>query len=198
MIVTLAEHRRQIKELTQKLKRGSQKKGEAENEIIPLFFKNEDEIIAPYSAGKPSEDAVINPAVIDYLESRAEITPGKKRLTIEIEYRGNPPDDHFLPEKLIKKNLKVSILASVKRNTLLMYGSFALALVGIAILGLINRIPFFSGGYAFNELFIVISWVFMWRFVETFFFERPKIRRRLIRLFKIYIAEYRIKTPDCP
>jgi len=192
----IVEYRRQITDFKKKLKLISGKQQETGEEVIPLFFKNEDEIIAPYSAGKLSGDAAINPAVIDYLESRAGNTPVKKKLTIEIEYGGKPPDDHFLPEKLIKKNLEVTIAALIKRNTGITKGSFALALVGLSILGFINKVPYFSDRYAFNELFVVISWVFIWRFVEMFFFERAKVGRRMVRLSRIFFAEFRIKTPE--
>ncbi|MDR0475683.1 MAG: hypothetical protein LBH43_18685, partial [Treponema sp.] len=67
---------------------------------------------------------------------------------------------------------------------------------GIAILGLIDRLPYFYSRYAFNELFVVISWVFIWRFVDMFFFEGKKNRLKMRRLFKIFFAEYRIKASD--
>ena len=167
-------------------------------EPINLFFKSMDEIIDPYSGGGIPGSAVINPAVIEYLGSRANDFPKRKRLTIDIEYGGILPEDPFLPEKLIKKNLEVSIKTSIKRNFKLTIGSFALALVGIGILAFINKVPFVNRQYAFNELFLVISWVFIWNFVDLFFFERVKVRLRHRRLIQIYLAEYRIKnlSPD--
>jgi hypothetical protein len=74
-----------------------------------------------------------------------------------------------------------------------MRNSFILALVGIGILGLIDRIPYLINRYAFNELFVVISWVFIWRFVDMFFFERKKIRQRMMRMVKIFFFFFRIK-----
>jgi hypothetical protein len=190
-----ADYHRLIKEI-EKQKRILKRKADDEPESITLFIRDEDALIEPYSGG----DALINTAVIDYLESRVRDIPLKKRITIEIEYGGKIPgriysDDPFLPEKLIKKNLEAAIMASLRRNARITARSLCMALVGIAILGLINRIPFFDGKYAFNELFVVISWVFLWNFVESFFFERIRFQLRRIRLLKIHLAEYRIKTP---
>ena len=193
---SIAEYRRQIRNLKKQLSFVTKKKTGPEQEPIPLFFKNENDIIDPYSAGKLSENAVLNPNIIGYLETRVDKIPKNKKAEIEIEYGGTIPDDPLLPEKLIKKELEVSITSSIKRNKKIMFDSLIHAIIGITILGFINRFPHFSQLYAFNELFVVMSWVFIWRFVDMFFFERGKIRLRMIRLFKIYTAEYRIKKPD--
>ena len=190
------DHRRQIDELKKKLKRSSGKKQETEEEFITLYFRNFSEMFEPYSAEKFSGSSVINPGVIEYLESKVSNTQPNKKVIIEIEYGGEVPDDPFIPEKLIKKKLEESILVSTKQNGKILVGSLALALVGIGILGLIDRVPYFSGSYAFNELFVVISWVFIWHFVEMFFFKRVRVRLSRMRMIRILFAEYRIKTPQ--
>jgi hypothetical protein len=164
-----------------------------EPESITLFFFYERALIDSYSSGKLLDTAAINPAVIEYLESGVRNIPLKKQLTIEIEYGGKIPEDPFLPEKLIKKNLEASIGALFKRNFRITINSLILALAGIVILGLINRIPYFNSRYAFNELFVVISWVFIWRFVELFFFERARLRLRRMKLLQIFLARYKMK-----
>lgn len=164
--------------------------------FITLFFRSESEIIDPFSAAGLSDEAIINPAVINYLESRVRELSLKKRVTIEIEYGGKLPDDPFLPEKLIKKNLVKILLDSHKRYFKIMAGSLVLALAGIGILAFIDRIPFFRGLYAFNELFVVISWVFLWNFVDLFFFQGFGLRVRRMKLLQIYFAEYKIKAID--
>jgi len=177
----------------EKLDRHSGKKPEEEQKAVPLFLKDESEMIESHSARKPGDTAIINPGIIEYLESRVNSIPLKKRVTIEIEYGGTIPGDPFLPEKLIKKHLEESILVSIKRNTTILLNSFQMVLVGIVILVLINLITYFTEHPAFRELFVVVSWVFIWRFVELFFFERIKLRFRRMKLLQIHMAEYRIK-----
>ena len=184
-----------VRKLRKNINRSFKLKAGETQEFITLFFKDEREIIDPYSAGELSGSAIINPAVIEYLGSRVSPIPPKKKITIEIEYGGNVSVDPYLPEKLIKKKLEQSLFTSFRKNFRIMVSSFALALAGLAILGFINKIPYFTDRYAFNELFVVVSWVFIWRFVEMFFFERIKLRHQHSDLLKIYLAEYRIKTP---
>lgn len=212
----IAEYGKLIKTLKKKAKRASGKKpegaagihqssglqdrsspsAERQQESITLFFRNASDIIDSYSAASPSGSSVVNPEIVEYLESRVSAIQLKRKVTIEIEYGGEPPGDPFLPEKLIKKNLEASIIVSLRRNSKIMFSSFALALAGIAILFFLNQIPYFTDHYAFHELFVVISWVFIWRFVELFFFERTKLRFRRMKLLQIYLAEYRLKSPD--
>lgn len=201
----IAEYGRLIKTLKKKSKRVSGKggeggdhgspPGETQRELISLFLKDEGDIIDSFSAAGISDTAVVNPGIIEYLESRVRSIHLKRRVTIEIEYGGKAPVDPFLPEKLIKKNLEASIMVSLRRNSGIMISSFALALAGIVILFFLNQIPYFTDHYAFHELFVIISWVFIWRFVELFFFERTKLRFRRMKQLQIYLAEYRIKTP---
>ena len=181
-----------MKELKSK-RSNVRKKNKDEHEIIKLFIKNTGEIIDPYSAGMCNDNAVINPQIIEYLESRVHNIAHNRKITIEIEYGETIPDDPFLPEKLIKKELKTTILASMKRNRRILVGAILLALAGIGILAFINKFPLINDIYAINELFVVISWVFIWRFVEMFFFDRTKLRFRQVRMLHIFFAEYKIK-----
>ncbi|MCL2880132.1 MAG: hypothetical protein FWF29_07800 [Treponema sp.] len=163
---------------------------------ILLFIKEEGDIIEPHSSAKPDGGAIINPAIIEYLETRVHNIRHNSKVTIEIEYGGKIPDDPLLPEKLIKKELKTTILVSSKQNRSILIGSLLLALAGIGILAFIGKFPSLNHLYAFNELFVVVSWVFIWRFVEMFFFDRTKLRFRRMKLLQIFSAEYRIKEPD--
>ena len=192
---TFPEYRKLMKELNHKRSK-SPPGNRGSHEPITLFIKDESEIIEPHSSRKSGSDAIINPEIVEYLESRVNSIPFDKKLTVEIEYGAKMPDDPLLPEKLIKKELKTTITASLHRNRRIMAGSLLLALAGIGILAFINKFPYINDIYAFNELFVVISWVFIWRFVEMFFFERTKLQFRRMKLFQIFFAEYRIKSPS--
>jgi len=187
------EYQRSVRDIIGKMRRAHGKKPVKMQESITLFFKSEADIIDPHSVGTSLGAEVINPAVIKYLKTRVKDFPRRKKITIDIKYSGIIPEDPSLPEKLIKKSLEVSIRTSSKRNFKITAGSFALALVGIGILAFINRVPFVNTQFAFNELFVVISWVFIWHFVELFFFERVKVRLKHERLIQIYLADYIIK-----
>ncbi|ULQ61088.1 hypothetical protein K7I13_07500 [Brucepastera parasyntrophica] len=106
----------------------------------------------------------------------------------------------MLPEKtgkieiikeLINKNIKREIDNTLKENRRNKRAAGILTLLGMAVFSVSNIFPYFKDNRALNELFVIVTWVLVWRAVELFFFNRNSLKTR--RLVQIYTAEYKVK-----
>lgn len=69
-----------------------------------------------------------------------------------------------------------------------------LTFIGIFLIAITQIFQIFKDRYAFNELVIIISWVFIWKSVELFFFERIKLLHKIVNFAKIYYSDKKIKV----
>ena len=66
----------------------------------------------------------------------------------------------------------------------------ALLVLGVASFGVRAIINKYISNVSINEILLIVAWVFIWRAVETFYFERKKIRKDKLKLIQLYMARY--------
>ena len=137
--------------------------------------------------GNTIETGKINNEIIDYLKIETKNIPKGNGLIISIKTGEN--EKIKLIENLIKKNIKEQINRINEKIKKAHRNSFILAIIGIILIGTTQIFQIFEKRYSLNEFIMVMSWVFMWKAVEIFFFERVKLVKELRVLFKIYLSE---------
>jgi hypothetical protein len=133
---------------------------------------------------------VVDEEIIEYLERAVEYIPIKYPVDILVStaHKGSGVIEKL--RELVNKNVYSRLLAAnhdLKRNGLI---SLVLAVIGLLMLGLQ---AFFASRFDIpmsNEFLLIISWVFIWKAVETFFFDRQKKRLAYFKLMQLYMAEY--------
>jgi hypothetical protein len=131
----------------------------------------------------------ISTEIMDYIKMETENIPKENSLIISIKTNENGNGKVKLIDNLIKRNIKEKIgkvnenIRRTNRN------SFILAFIGMILIGITQIFQIFERRYSVNEFIIVMSWVFMWKAVETFFFERVKLIKEKAILLKIYFSE---------
>jgi hypothetical protein len=155
---------------------------------IKLCVNNIMDIYNPYSIidnGKCLEDnnIKINNEIIEYLISETENIPKHDSLIIAID----TPEEIKSIEKIIKENIKDRIIKTNKETKKANRNASVLAVVGMLLIA--STELFQINRYSLREFIIVMSWVFMWKAIETFFFERMKMTKEMAILLRIYLSE---------
>jgi len=134
------------------------------------------------------KDRFINKDIISYLEDKAKYFPAFEKLTILVES----------PEPGIMEDLKSGVNAQLKRElTDIEYElkkDFRESVL-LFFAGVVSFLfeAFFSIGFQskmLDNLMVIVCWVFVWRSVEIFFFERRELRKRKRKLLQLYLADY--------
>ncbi len=130
--------------------------------------------------------------LIELLEERTRYLPLRRGLSVSIE---GPESEmkEFIPR--VRNSIRDSLVPLVyyvdldlKRLARL---SVILIVVGMLAMGSASILTELSfNAYALHEILVIASWVFIWAAVETFFFERRKLKNRKHHLQRIYSAEF--------
>jgi Na+/citrate or Na+/malate symporter len=130
---------------------------------------------------------------MQYIEDQARYVPLYNPLVIRIERHENTPQTTSNVEEAIKENLKNRVIEkqiemTMKKREFVIFMVLGMAVFTVkALLGNIISNP------SINEILIIIAWVFIWRSVETLYFERRKLRNEKLKLIQVYIAKYQEK-----
>ena len=130
--------------------------------------------------------------LIELLEERTRYLPLRRGLSVSIEGTESEMKE-FIPR--VRNSVRDSLVPLVfyidldlKRLAKL---SVILIVVGMLAMGIASILTELSfNAYALHEILVIASWVFIWAAVETFFFERRKLRKRKHHLQRIYSAEF--------
>ncbi|QQO10028.1 hypothetical protein [Breznakiella homolactica] len=169
---------------------------------IKLNLADETQIFDPFSISPKGflsisgtaadENLRINNEIIEYLKREIEYIPIINNLSIEIEM---PPQKTEILKQLINKKLRREIDNLLKENKRKKRTAGILTFFGLAVFSIYTIVPYFRDRAALNELFVIMSWVLIWRAVELFFFERAGNNLKRRRLLQIYSADYKRKNP---
>ena len=145
----------------------------------------------PDLAGDDAERA------IDVLEEKTKYLPLKGNLTVMVDCDcGDLLDSSKKIKDSIRKQL-IPLLYYVDLHLRrLSRVSVVLMIFGVLAMGtasLLSELSF--NAYALHEILVIASWVFIWASVETFFFDRRRLKNKKHRLQRIYFADYVIT--DC-
>ena len=171
------------------------RKRQKDQKTIEVFINSEKDLYDHFSYMKSSrrdDKAKISEGLIKYLSAEAGKIQLKNPLKIIIRVPENLVSKTNPVRKLINASINEKlhkINKKVKRTNIF---TFILALLGLLFIGSTQIIHLLERFYSLQEFVIVMSWVFMWKAVELFFFERIKIMRKKKILMQIYFAQIAI------
>ena len=108
---------------------------------------------------------------------------------INIKVLDKKKDTINIFEKLLKKNMNEKIIKINNQIKKINRNAWILLFIGLFLISITQIFDISGKRYSVNEFIIVMSWVFMWKAVEIFFFERMKVVREKRKLLKIYYSE---------
>ena len=169
-------------------------KSSTNKSVIELCINDEKELFNRFSVEKNNfGSGRINNDIIEYLFNEVENFPLKN--SVEIHVRMPVLFKREFIEKLIKDNIGEQILKINKKLFRKDRSSIVLAVFGMLLIAFTQVFQFLASRYSFKELIIVMSWVFMWKAVELFFFERVAILKEKRILLKLYYAHIVLEKP---
>jgi len=126
--------------------------------------------------------------LIELLEERTRYLPLRRGLSVSIEGTESEMKEFFPRVRDSLVPLVYYIDLDLKRLARL---SVILIVVGMLAMGIASILTELSfNAYALHEILVIASWVFIWAAVETFFFERRKLKNRKHHFQRIYSAEF--------
>ncbi len=162
--------------------------------IIELCINDERELFRNFSALRGenisgNNGAKINGEIIRYLKDETKKAPMENDLTIKIKTAENINCKVEAIEKMIKADIEEQIIATGKKMGRITRSSVILAAIGMLLIGITQVFQISERRYSLNEFIIVMSWVFMWKAVELWFFKRADLMRKRGVLAKIFFSE---------
>ena len=131
---------------------------------------------------------IVREDIVAYLRNRAKYVPALDRLVVNVALRG-PETLHELADA-VRNATRDAILYT--HNELKQIKKLYTLLFVLGVLTFVAK-TFVTGFFknaGVNEIFLIIMWVFVWRAVELFFFERGTIVRENMRLIQLHEARY--------
>ena len=130
---------------------------------------------------------------ITRLESDTMYISSHQQLTIRVEFEDKLEDDNkisTLKEAINSEIIKIIYHENqeIKRIKLI---SLILGIVGItsmSIAALLSNDKFIT--FAIQQLFVIISWVFIWETIDKMVFVRQQLVSKKLKLYQLYFADY--------
>lgn len=155
--------------------------------LIRVVIGSDALIVDPYSY---FGDAAVRQELLEYIEKEARAIPLSTRIRIEFELGEDVSSSVESIAELVGKDLRERIQGLRETMRRLMRRSLVLMVVGILIFAVETIMPQWSESGAIHEMLIIMCWVFIWKAVESFFFERRSAMLERMRLVHLYMAEY--------
>jgi uncharacterized membrane protein YpjA len=131
----------------------------------------------------------INKDIITYLEQEIEYISPEKKVIIEMTI--DSMKNGLLARELILAHLKRTFDNLSIKDRRYQGIALILTLAGMVVFSVPNIFQYVLGRYALKEVFVVVSWVLIWRAVEYFFFMRTELKLVRHRMLQLYHAEYK-------
>jgi len=182
--ISIIESIREIEKLSRKAEKRVLKNTKTE---LTLRLTKSDEIYEKYSN---HQDKQISHEILDYIEDQAKYVPVYSQLTINVEteeYEAVKIED---VRDAVKNHLRVGIIEKQIEMAKNSKEFIALLVLGVTSFGIKAIINKYVSNISINEILLIVAWVFIWRAVETIYFERKKIRKDKLKLIQLYMANY--------
>ncbi len=133
--------------------------------------------------------------ILSRLESEAMYIPSSQQLTIKVDFEQKEEASTqlvALKEAINNEIIKI-IYHENQELRRVKFLSIILFLVGIStmlISSLLNSKEFFV--QALQQLFMIISWVFIWESIDKVVFVRHQLVKKKMKLFQIYFGDYEL------
>lgn len=156
------------------------------NAIIDIAVNSVDDFYSPYS---PSGYRLLNPEMVNYIEEFTTGVPKKQGFTFRISAKSIDEQDKKRLETSIRRTYAeriAKINEELKRNLMNSIIFLAIGLIFLAGVIIANANQW---SFTLSEVLDIISWVFVWESVDTFFMERYKKKVEKIKCVKLAVAE---------
>lgn len=160
------------------------------NEALIYVNANQtSEIVSKFSAG---EDLIINSELSSYLEEKVDYLDIKYPINIKIN---NAKDFDKNEKDKVKLAIRNKFTQKVSEVNEKLYTN-KIECIMLTILSLLflvgyiacRLIPNGIVGEIVGEIVLIISWVFVWRLVESIVFERRQMRKEAIKYYRLLNA----------
>jgi hypothetical protein len=163
---------------------------------IRLCLADEKQMADPYTLSNKNileDDGIrINKNIIEYLLGEIPDPPMNGKIVIEVAMPSINDEKLNHLKTLINNHVQQAIEKILLENKKHNFSTFLLTVFGMVVISIINIFPNMVDRYFLHELLIIVSWVFLWRAVELFFFMRANNNLQKVKLIRLYSAEYRI------
>jgi hypothetical protein len=126
--------------------------------------------------------------ILAYLRNRAKYVPPLDRLVVNVASRG-PETPHDLANA-VRSATRDAILYAHNELQQIKKLYTILFVLGVLTFVVKTFVTSFFKNAGVNEIFLIIMWVFVWRAVELFFFDRGTIVRESMRLVQLHEARF--------
>ena len=157
--------------------------------LIYVNASQTSDIVSKFSAG---EDLIINSELSSYLEEKVDYLDIKYPINIKIN---NAKDFDKNEKDKVKLSVRNKFTQKVSEVNEKLYTNKIECIV-LTILSLLflvayiacRLIPNSIVGEIVSEIVLIISWVFVWRLVESIVFERRQMRKEAIKYYRLLNA----------
>lgn len=162
------------------------------NNLVKTYSERIEEDIVHLKLTGPTITRHDAERAIDTLEEKTKYLPLKRDLAVVVDSENADLLD--FPKRVkesVRKQL-IPLLCYVDLDLRRLFRvSVALMVFGVIAMGTASLLTELSfNPYALHETLVIASWVFIWAGVETFFFDRRKLKNRKHHLHRIYFAEF--------
>ena len=154
---------------------------------IQLLISEQNPLYEPYAS---PQDPRIHPELLSYIKKEAQHLPPELPLAVEVEMEPSKKTRFQQFEAVLKKTITEEINAleiELKQQSHIALVLTALGILTFALIGLLSKI---NSGFGVKDLLSIVSWVFLWRAVEIYFFERQKTKNEKVKWMQLYFATF--------
>ncbi len=158
--------------------------------IIDINVNTEQEMYSPYSS---SNYKLLNPEVVEYINSYADGTTAEKGYVFRISGENLTPESKVKIKNTMSRTFAENIAninAELKRNLFKSVWFFAM---GLFFLFFVIMASIKNWGMAVYSILDITCWVFIWEAVDVFFMERAERRHLKRRYIKFALADIKFK-----
>jgi hypothetical protein len=182
--IGIIESIREIEKLSRKAEERVLKKTETG---ITLRLAECDDIYEKYSNYR---DKQISHEILEYLEDQIKYVPVYSQIKISIETENDESTMIENVRSAVRNHLRVGIIEKQIEMTQNLKEFIVLLVLGVASFGIKAILNKYISNVSVNEILLIVAWVFIWRAVETFYFERRRIRKDKLKLIQLFMAKY--------
>ena len=159
--------------------------------IISVGLREADEFFSPYSY-KTYE--LMNPEVIEYIDSLESEIPITDSISVDIhtEEPTNNIQKKRIRDAVKRQNAEQIIIVEkkLKRN---LFSGLLCTILGVLVLILEAFLWKTISNYMLDTVLVVLGWMFLWDGIEILIFERPPLKRKQFKCYRLMNAKVHVR-----
>lgn len=159
--------------------------------IISVGLREADEFFSPYSY-KTYE--LMNPEVIEYIDSLESEIPITDSISVDIhtEEPTNNIQKKRIRDAVKRQNAEQIIIVEkkLKRN---LFSGLLSTILGVLVLILEAFLWKTISNYMLDTVLVVLGWMFLWDGTEILIFERPPLKRKQFKCYRLMNAKVHVR-----